>query len=170
LGLKKELKLSAAAYRDFIRITVISVVVLAIAVFFDLFDRFVFWYVKQTEPAEIEEIIVVVWVMSFAFAVFSWRRWRELVTEIRKRKQVEDELRAEKDRLQDALSKIKTLSGMLPICASCKKIRDDKGYWNQIETYIRSNTDATFSHAICPECAKRLYPEYYREEDANEDI
>jgi hypothetical protein len=63
--------------------------------------------------------------------------------------------------LQKALSEIKTLSGMLPICASCKKIRDDKGYWNQLEAYIRKHTDAEFSHALCPECAKKLYPEYY---------
>ncbi|MGD0283559.1 MAG: response regulator [Dissulfurispiraceae bacterium] len=63
--------------------------------------------------------------------------------------------------LQDALAKVKTLSGMLPICASCKKIRDDKGYWNQIEAYISEHSEALFTHAICPECAKKLYPEYY---------
>jgi len=60
--------------------------------------------------------------------------------------------------LQSALAKVKTLSGFLPICASCKKIRDDKGYWNQIETYIRDHSEADFSHGICPECAKNLYP------------
>lgn len=61
--------------------------------------------------------------------------------------------------LQAALSEIKTLSGMLPICASCKKIRDDTGYWNQIEVYIRDHSDAEFSHGICPDCVKELYPE-----------
>lgn len=65
---------------------------------------------------------------------------------------------------EDALANIKTLKGMLPICSSCKKIRDDKGYWNHIEIYIQSRSEAEFSHGICPECAKRLYPEYYREE------
>lgn len=50
------------------------------------------------------------------------------------------------------------LSGMLPICASCKKIRDDKGYWNQIETYIKAHSDAKFTHGICPECSEKLYP------------
>ena len=62
--------------------------------------------------------------------------------------------------LTQALSEVKTLSGMLPICSSCKKIRDDKGYWNQIESYLRDHADAKFSHGICPECAKALYPEY----------
>ncbi len=64
--------------------------------------------------------------------------------------------------LQKALSEIKTLSGMLPICSSCKKIRDDKGYWNQIEGYIHEHSEAEFSHALCPECAKKLYPAYYK--------
>ncbi len=63
--------------------------------------------------------------------------------------------------LQDAIAKVKTLSGMLPICASCKKIRDDKGYWKQIETYISEHSDALFTHGICPECTKKLYPKYY---------
>lgn len=64
--------------------------------------------------------------------------------------------------LQKALAEVKTLNGMLPICASCKKIRDDKGYWNQIESYIQKHSQADFSHSLCPECAKRLYPEYYK--------
>jgi hypothetical protein len=61
--------------------------------------------------------------------------------------------------LKDALCKVKTLSGFLPICASCKKIRDDNGYWNQIESYIKSHSDVDFSHGICPDCAKMLYPD-----------
>jgi PAS domain-containing protein len=65
------------------------------------------------------------------------------------------------DGLQEALDKVNLLGGMLPICASCKKIRDDKGYWNQIETYIRNHSEAEFSHGICPDCAKKLYPEFY---------
>jgi PAS domain S-box-containing protein len=61
--------------------------------------------------------------------------------------------------LQAALSKVKTLSGMIPICASCKKIRDDGGYWNQIESYLREHSEAEFSHGLCPECMARLYPD-----------
>jgi PAS domain-containing protein len=62
--------------------------------------------------------------------------------------------------LKDCLSKIKTLKGLLPICASCKKIRDDRGKWNEIELYIRDRTEAEFSHGICPECMKKLYPDF----------
>ncbi len=73
-------------------------------------------------------------------------------------------IQSEKDNLivelKDALCKVKTLSGMLPICSSCKKIRDDRGYWNQIEFYIGEHSDAEFSHGICPDCMKKLYPEF----------
>lgn len=62
-----------------------------------------------------------------------------------------------------AEEEIKTLRGIFPICASCKKIRDDKGYWNQIEAYIRDRSEAEFSHSICPECAKKLYPDLFDE-------
>ncbi len=66
------------------------------------------------------------------------------------------------EQLQQALTELKTLNGLLPICASCKKIRDDKGYWNQIEVYIRDHSDAEFSHGICPGCIEELYPELSR--------
>jgi DNA-binding response OmpR family regulator len=62
--------------------------------------------------------------------------------------------------LRQALDEIKTLRGILPICANCKRIRDDHGYWNQVEVYIRDHTEVEFSHGICPECIKVLYPEY----------
>jgi PAS domain S-box-containing protein len=83
-----------------------------------------------------------------------------IIRDISKRKQIEEERNQLIKNLQDSLAKIKTLSGMLPICASCKKIRDDKGYWNQIETYLRNHSKAEFSHGICPECAQKLYPDY----------
>ncbi len=62
--------------------------------------------------------------------------------------------------LSDALAEIKTLSGIIPICASCKKIRDDKGFWNKVETYLQAHSQASFSHGICPDCARKLYPAY----------
>ncbi|MGO9016206.1 MAG: response regulator [Dissulfurispiraceae bacterium] len=77
------------------------------------------------------------------------------------RKQLENEKEHLIRELQESLAKVKRLSGLLPICASCKKIRDDKGYWNQVETYLSEHSDAKFSHGICPECGKKLYPEFY---------
>jgi hypothetical protein len=65
--------------------------------------------------------------------------------------------------LQRALAEVKTLSGLLPICSSCKKIRDDEGYWQQIEEYISRHSDLDFTHGICNDCVKDLYPEIYPE-------
>jgi len=63
--------------------------------------------------------------------------------------------------LREAMDQIKMLRGLLPICSSCKDIRDDQGYWHQIEDYVRTHSDAEFSHGICPECAEKLYPEVF---------
>lgn len=63
--------------------------------------------------------------------------------------------------LTEALANIKQLKGLIPICASCKKIRDDEGYWNEVEAYIGQHSEAEFSHGICPDCAQKLYPEIY---------
>lgn len=64
--------------------------------------------------------------------------------------------------LRESLAKVRRLSGFIPICSSCKKIRDDEGYWKQVETYVSEHSEAEFSHSICPDCAKKLYPEFYK--------
>lgn len=79
-------------------------------------------------------------------------------------KEITERKRAELDReraiqeLQEALQHVRTLSGLLPICASCKKIRDDQGYWTQIETYLRAHSEAQFTHGMCPDCIETYYP------------
>ncbi len=100
---------------------------------------------------------ILKWVLLVACAaaalltgIMIWNR--KLKREVENRKKAEAALK-------EALTKVKTLSGFLPICASCKKIRDDKGYWKQIESYISEHSDAEFSHSICPDCLKKLYPE-----------
>ena len=86
-----------------------------------------------------------------------------IARDITERKQAEEERERLILELQDALGKVKTLSGLLPICASCKRIRDDAGYWTQVEVYIRDHADVEFSHGICPDCMKKLYPDFCRE-------
>ncbi|UCE65421.1 MAG: PAS domain S-box protein [Candidatus Zixiibacteriota bacterium] len=83
-----------------------------------------------------------------------------IVTDITERKKAEELREKLIADLQKAAGEIKTLSGFIPICASCKKIRDDEGYWEQIETYIMERSDAEFSHGLCPECSKKLYPDF----------
>jgi len=82
-----------------------------------------------------------------------------IARDITDRKKKEEELKDLISKLQNAAKEIKTLRGIIPICSYCKKIRDDKGYWNQIESYIQQNSEAQFSHGLCQECAKKLYPE-----------
>jgi PAS domain S-box-containing protein len=81
--------------------------------------------------------------------------------DITERKKGEAERERLITQLQDALADVKLLSGLVPICANCKKIRDDQGYWTQIESYIQDRSDAKFSHSICPDCAAKLYPNYF---------
>jgi PAS domain S-box-containing protein len=87
----------------------------------------------------------------------------ESFQDITKRKLAEDTKEDLIRSLQIAFEEVNLLSGLLPICASCKKIRDDKGYWNKIESYISRHAKVEFSHSICPDCAQRLYPDLYKE-------
>jgi len=86
------------------------------------------------------------------------QRLEGLITDITEAKNLEVENQKIIADLQQALSEIKVLRGIIPICSSCKKIRDDKGLWNQVEKYLKEHTDSEFSHSICPECAARMYP------------
>ena len=83
-----------------------------------------------------------------------------LKREMDTRKAHERELTDKNRELEQALSEVKILRGFIPICAACKKIRDDQGYWQQLETYIQNRSEALFSHSICKECMKKLYPEF----------
>jgi len=93
--------------------------------------------------------IVIVFAVLALFGAYRWRT-RRLAT------------RAEElsRRVNEALANVRVLRGLIPICMSCKRIRSDKGFWEQIEAYIRAHSEADFSHGICPECVRTLYPEY----------
>ena len=106
---------------------------------------------KNGEYIWVETLASLLYKASEPFAI------QGIARDITERKQFDAEREGLIGELQEALDNIKTLTGLLPICASCKKIRDDKGYWNQIETYIEKNSDALFSHSVCPECSEELY-------------
>jgi membrane-associated HD superfamily phosphohydrolase len=108
-------------------------------------------------------LIMAIFYGVFAETVRKERRQKAgLMDHITALKQTEEERERLIRQLQEALANIKILRGLLPICYSCKQVRDDKGYWNQIDTYIRAHTEAEFTHGICPPCAQKLYPELYR--------
>jgi hypothetical protein len=83
-----------------------------------------------------------------------------LVEDITERKASEQERERLLSKVQEAMANVKTLSGFVPICSSCKKIRDDRGFWIQIEQYLAYHTGVQFSHGICPDCLKQFYPEH----------
>lgn len=99
-------------------------------------------------------------ISSTLFEVKGKKKILAFCRDISERKKREAEREQLVTELQRALDEIKTLQGILPICASCKKIRDDKGYWEQIEIYIREHAGVEFTHGICPECSKKLYPHF----------
>lgn len=93
-------------------------------------------------------------------------RTRQLTTEIEDRKQVERDREKLIKELQKSIDEVRTLRGIIPICSFCKKIRNDKGYWDQVEVYVKHHTHVHFSHSFCPECAKKHYPEFLEDDAA----
>ncbi|MDX2433060.1 MAG: hypothetical protein QNK14_00410 [Desulfobacterales bacterium] len=117
------------------------------------------------KPFDLQSIIAQV-KMSFNPAMLPWSLSFVLFSGVicyyyGKIKQADKEKEKLIESLQKALAEVKILSGLLPICASCKKIRDDQGYWQQIEEYVRDHSEADFTHGICNDCVKDLYPEFY---------
>jgi ligand-binding sensor domain-containing protein len=105
--------------------------------------------------------IVVIFVISVLVAIYLWRVNRIQQTAIR----LEAMVKERTSELEEAMNNIKVLKGLIPICASCKKVRDDSGFWRQVEDYISHHSEAQFSHGICPDCMKKLYPQFYKEPD-----
>ncbi len=97
------------------------------------------------------------------------QRVKELETQAIEMRRKEDERENLVEKLQQALTQMETLRGILPICSSCKKIRDENGFWYEIELYIASHSQAKFSHSICPDCEEELYPEYSKRRDSATD-
>ncbi len=100
-------------------------------------------------------------VISYERKPLDMARLLSTLKQVSRRRKAEKKTKYLVRQLQEALSKVKLLSGIIPICSSCKKIRDNTGYWEQIESYIRDHSEAKFSHGICPDCSKKLYPDLY---------
>lgn len=103
--------------------------------------------------------LLSVWVSATPIYCGGRKLTCHITRDITERKQAEQERERFIDELQEALANIKTLRGLVPICAHCKKIRDDQGYWQQVETYVQAHSEAEFSHGLCPECIRIFFPE-----------
>lgn len=105
------------------------------------------YLIKMPEASEIDRAVTI-----------AMARFDDMMT----LRRLNAELTNRNQELQAALAKVKQLSGLLPICASCKKIRDDEGYWQDVASYIREHSEAEFTHGLCPDCAEKLYPAFFK--------
>ena len=126
-------------YLGIFNILIISILIYFVAAELDLFEKLIPFLISL-EKYEVDELLFVGIVLMISLIVFSLKLWQE-----------------------NSILKIKVevnqLKALIPICANCKKIRDDEGYWHQVESYIKSQTGTEFSHSLCNECAMKLYPE-----------
>lgn len=126
---------------DAVLVLVITVLTFIVAGEYDILEKIVEMSHKY-EHFELDEIITASVVLLICLLVFSARRLLELAK---------------------ALAEVKILRGIIPICSFCKKIRDDEGFWQQVEVYVQHHSEAAFSHSICPECIKKECPDYEKE-------
>lgn len=140
---------------ELIIILVFSIAVFIFAANYDILEGVV-EFSRQHEVWELDEVLAVSVFLVFALAIFAVRRWQEV-------RQAQNLLLQQNMELQKALSEVRQLRGIIPICAECKDIRDDKGYWHQVESYVRDHSEAEFSHGVCPNCMKKLYPDFIKD-------
>jgi PAS domain S-box-containing protein len=118
--------------------------------------------VPAIETNEFYAMFAVADITELTHRILDYREMRDkALEEIEQRKRTEAEKEKLIGELRDALDRINTLSAMLPICASCKKIRDDNGYWRQVEEYMSKHAPVNFTHCLCPDCAKKYDPTYF---------
>ncbi len=152
-----EISLQTRLMWDLFFLLVLAVIVYLVAGQFDILERIVA-FAHQYEEWELDELLIVSFVMSGVLAVYFLRQWFAIFKSQR-------EVAAKNSDLQKALAEIKRLKGILPICTQCKKIKDEKGHWNHLEAYIEKHSEADFSHSICPECARELYPDIFEDDE-----
>jgi len=124
--------------------SIILIISFFISGYFDIFENIV-EFATRYEEYEIDEIITTSFITVILLFFFSLKRWQETVQKTTE--------------LEKAIDEIKVLKGILPICSYCKKIRDDEGEWDVLESYIQSHSDAKLSHGVCPECYKKQIEE-----------
>lgn len=132
--------------RDLVFIGILVVITYIFSGYFDLQDR-VDRFCELYERFEADEIMFVGLLLIPVSMLYFWRRWQEI--------------REANRRLGAALAEIDHLRGIIPICCSCKKIRDDDGYWHEVETYFKAHLDTSFTHGICDDCIQKNYPEQH---------
>lgn len=145
--------------RDAVLVALMTPVVFWLSGEYDFLENLVN-LTREYEDRELDELVSVSVFLSFALTVFTMRRWNE-ASVLRKN------MESRNHELEKALADIRQLEGIIPICSGCKKIRDDKGYWQQVEQYVETHSHARFSHSMCPDCLESYYgdEDWFREMD-----
>ncbi len=145
----------SASSRDLIVIAVLAVVVYAVSATFDVFDKIIA-FVYHHDTWQLDELFTVAVYLVFASIIYARRRHREFVAQVRRREKAEEEQARLIPELESARADVSALKKLLPICSSCKRVRDDKGYWSQVEVYVETHFRTRFDDGICPDCARKL--------------
>ncbi len=143
------------AVLDLVLIILLTILSFAAATYWNAFERLADWS-RTHEKWQADELITVSVILVFVLGLYAFRRWQETLS-------WEKILSQKNAELQKSLQEVKVLHGILPICANCKKIRNAENHWEPIEVYVRDRTEAEFSHGLCPDCAKKLYPDYFKD-------
>lgn len=136
----------------------LAAITFILAVHYDLFETIV-GIVHRHESWELDEFITLAIVLAASLLAYSYRRVKDQKREIARRLEIEQKQKETLQNLKAAMAEIKTLEGLIPMCSNCKRVRDDQGFWKQVEEYLSMKTDARFSHSLCPDCLKELYPD-----------
>lgn len=143
------ISLKSRGARDAVILALMTLVVFWLAGEYDILEKLV-ELTRKHEDLELDELITALVFMSVALLVFALRRWNE-ASFLHKR------MVSRNHELEKAVAEIRQLKGILPICSGCKKVRDDEGYWQQVEQYVETHSHARFSHSMCPDCLESHY-------------
>lgn len=146
------------AYRDGLIIIVFAILSYIVLVRVNLGGYIISW-IEHLRRWEFDVLASIIVVFIFGLFVFVARRRRELLGELRERTKLQEEQGRLIKELEEMLSQVKTLTGLLPMCSWCKKVRDDRGYWAQVEDYLQRHSNAKFTHGVCPDCAEKFRKE-----------
>ncbi len=157
--------LRTRAIRDAVAIVLLGVAVYVASLRYDIVEQLL-QFLRRHESWQLDEIIVVMIYLVAAGGFFVWRRRNELLQQVEAREAAENEAARLIPRLETALKEVNALTGLLPVCAWCKRIRDDQGYWSQVDAYLAQHTGIGITHGICPDCAVKFNS---RSKQANDD-
>jgi hypothetical protein len=144
------------AFKDLLMIVTGASCVFVLSARFDVFNKIVDWMYHH-DTWQLDELFNVAVYLVGATAIYAWRRYRELAKETLQRKNAESEKAQIVPRLEQALADVSYLKKLLPMCSSCKRVRDDRGYWEEVESYVELHFSTRVDTGLCPDCATRLY-------------